>query len=47
MGNAFLNVQQMSTQLAAYIVLDIPLYDASRTFKFNNASPLQKHAFVF
>ncbi len=46
MGNAFLNVQQMSTQLTAYIVLCIPLYHATRTFKFINTSPLQKHAFV-
>jgi hypothetical protein len=46
MGNAFLNTQQMSTQLAAYIVLSTPLYHASRTFKFINTSPLQEHAFV-
>jgi hypothetical protein len=46
MGNAFLNVQQMLTQLVAYIILFIPLYHASRTFKFINTSPLQEHAFV-
>jgi hypothetical protein len=46
MGNAFLNVQQMSAQLIAYIVLSIPLYHASRIFKFINTSPLQERAFV-
>jgi hypothetical protein len=46
MGNTFLNVQQISTQLATYIVLSIPLYHAFRTFKFINTSPLQEHAFV-
>ncbi len=46
MGNVFFNVQQMSAQLVAYIVLSIPLYHASKTFKFINTSPLQKHAFV-
>jgi hypothetical protein len=46
MGNAFLNVQQMPAQLIAYIVLSIPLYHASRIFKFINTSPLQEHAFV-
>jgi len=40
MGNAFLNVEQMSTQLTTYIVLFIPLSHASKTFKFINASPL-------
>jgi len=38
MKNVFLNVQQMSTQLVAYIVLSIPFYHASRTFKFINTS---------
>jgi len=46
MGNAFLNVQQMLAQLTTYIVLSIPLYHASKTFKFSNTSPLQEHAFV-
>ncbi len=46
MGNVFLNVQQMSTQVTTYIVLSIPLYHASRTFKFINTSPLQERAFV-
>jgi hypothetical protein len=46
MGNDFFNVQQMSAQLVAYIVLFIPLYHASKTFKFINTSPLQEHAFV-
>ncbi len=32
MGNVFLNVQQMSPQLVAYIVLFILLYHASTTF---------------
>jgi hypothetical protein len=47
MGNAFFNAQQMSAQLTTYIVLSIPLYHASKAFKFINASPLQKHEFVF
>jgi hypothetical protein len=47
MGNVFLNAQQMLAQLTRYIVLSIPLYHASKTFKFINASPLQEHAFVF
>jgi len=47
MGNDFLSAQQMSAQLDTYIVLSIPLYHASRTFKFINTSPLQEHAFVF
>jgi hypothetical protein len=34
MGNVFLNVQQMSAQLITYIMLFIPLYHASTTFKF-------------
>jgi len=46
MGNALLNAQQMSAQLAVYIVLSIPLYHASRIFKFINTSPLQERAFV-
>ncbi len=46
MGNDFLNVQQMLTQLTTYIVLSIPLYHAFKTFKFTNTSPLQEHAFV-
>ncbi len=46
MGNAFLNVQQMLAQLTTYIVLSIPLYHASKTFKFSNTSPLQERAFV-
>jgi hypothetical protein len=46
MGNTFLNAQQISIQLATYIVLSIPPYHASRTFKFINTSLLQEHAFV-
>jgi hypothetical protein len=46
MGNVFLNVQQMSTQLTTYSMLSIPLYHASRIFKFINTSPLQERAFV-
>jgi hypothetical protein len=40
MGNVFINAQQILAQLVAYIVLSIPLYHASRTFKFINTSPL-------
>jgi hypothetical protein len=46
MGNVFCNVQQMLVQLAIYIVLYIPLYHATKTFKFINTYPLQECAFV-
>lgn len=46
LGNAFLNAQQMSAQLAAYLVLSLPLHHASRSFKFINTSPLEERAFV-
>jgi hypothetical protein len=46
MGNVFLNAQQVLAQLITHIVLSIPLYHASKTFKFINTSPLQEHAFV-
>jgi hypothetical protein len=36
----------MSAQLIAYVVLFIPLYHASTTFRFINTSPLQECAFV-
>ncbi len=45
-GKCFSYVQQMLTQLIAYIVFSIPFYHASTTFKFINTSPLQEHAFV-
>jgi hypothetical protein len=45
-GNTIFNAQQMSTQLVTYIILSIPLYRASRIFKFINTSPLQECAFV-
>ncbi len=46
LGNAFINAQQMSAQLATYIILSLPLYHASRSFSFLNTSPQPKHAFV-
>jgi hypothetical protein len=46
MGNIFHNVQQMLAQLTTYIVLFIPLYHATKTFKFINTSPLQQCAFL-
>ena len=46
LGNAFLNAQQMSTQLAVYLVLSIPLHHASWSFKFINTSSLDEWAFV-
>jgi len=36
----------MLTQLATYIILSIPLYHATRTFKFINTSPLQECRFA-
>ena len=44
--NAILNAQQMSTQVAIYLILFLPLYHASRTFKFINTSAPQDRAFV-
>jgi hypothetical protein len=41
-GNTTFNIQQMLAQLVTYIVLSIPLYHASRTFKLINTSPLQE-----
>ena len=46
MGNAFLNAQQMSAQLVVYVVMFIPLYHASRSFKFINTSPPQEQTFI-
>jgi hypothetical protein len=47
MGNVFFDAQQMSAQLATYIVLFLPLHHAFRNFKFINTFPLQECAFVF
>jgi hypothetical protein len=46
MENAFLNAQQMLTQLVTYIVLFILWHHAFRILKFISTSPLQEHAFV-
>jgi hypothetical protein len=46
-GTFFSMLNKMSTQLATYIILFTPLYHASRTFKFINASPLQEHAHLY
>jgi hypothetical protein len=46
LGNAFMNAQQMSTQLPTYIILSLPIYHASRSFSFLNTSLQPKHAFV-
>jgi hypothetical protein len=46
LGNAFMNAQQMSTQLVTYIILSLPLYHASRLFSFLNTSLQLEHAFV-
>ena len=46
LGNVFLNAQQMSAQLAIYLILSIPLYHCSCSFAFINTSPLQERAFV-
>jgi hypothetical protein len=35
----------MSAQLVAYLVLSMPLYHSSQTFKFIKASPSQEHDF--
>jgi hypothetical protein len=46
LGNAFLNAQQMSAQLAIYLILSIPKYHCLRSFAFINTSPIQERAFV-
>jgi 23S rRNA pseudoU1915 N3-methylase RlmH len=46
LGNAFMNAQQMSAQLATYIILSLPLYHAFRSFSFLNTSLQLEHAFV-
>lgn len=46
LGNAFLNAQQMSAQLAIYLILSIPLYHCSRSFSFINTSPSHERAFI-
>ena len=46
LGNTFLNVQQISAQLAIYLILSIPLYHCSHSFAFINTSPLQEQAFL-
>jgi hypothetical protein len=47
LSNAFLNSQQMSAQLAIYIILSLPFYHAFRSFSFLNTSPQPECAFVF
>ena len=46
LDNVFLNAQQISTQVAVYLILFISLYHCSCLFVFINTSPLQKQAFV-
>jgi hypothetical protein len=41
-----MNAKQMSTQLATYIILSLPIYHASRSFSFLITSLQTKHAFV-
>jgi hypothetical protein len=47
LSNVFLNAQQMSAQLATYIILSLPLYHACRSFSFLNTSLQLECAFVF
>ncbi len=47
LGNAFINAQQMSTQLTTYIILSLPLYHAFRSISFLNTSLQLQHTFVF
>jgi hypothetical protein len=46
LGNALLNLQQMSAQQAVHIALSLPLTCSSRKCVFINTSPLEKHTFV-
>jgi hypothetical protein len=46
LGNAFLNAQQMSAQLAVSPILSIPLYNCSCSFSSINTTPVQERASV-
>ena len=46
LGNALLNMQQMSSRQAVHIVLSLPLYSSSRKTIFINTAPSEKRTFV-
>ena len=46
LGKALLNLQQMSSQQAVYIVLSLPLNASSRKCIFINTSPKYQRAFI-
>ena len=46
LGNALLNMQQMSSRQAIYIVLSLPLYSSSRKTIFLNTATSEKRRFV-
>lgn len=46
LGNALLNMQQMSSRQAVHIVLSLPLYSSSRKIIFINTAPFDKRTFV-
>ena len=46
LGNALLNMQQMSSRQAVHIILSLPLYSSSRKTVFINTTPLEKRTFV-
>jgi len=46
LGNALLNMQQMSSRQAIHIILSLPLYSSSRRTIFINTTPSQKITFI-
>jgi hypothetical protein len=46
LGNALLNLQQMSSQQAVHIALSLPLNSSSRECIFINTSPIDKRTFM-
>ena len=46
LGNALLNIQQISSQQVVHIALSLPLTCSSRKCVFINTSPLEKCTFV-
>jgi hypothetical protein len=45
-GNAFLNVSQMSIQQVIHIILSIPLYHLTKSFQFINTCDKHERTFV-
>ena len=46
LGNALLNLQQISAQQAVHIALSLPLNHSSRECNFINTSPIDERTFI-